>query len=99
MSGRARRLVVLDVLSVSSHAGERQAHPGRGAWKHGDVRQVASRQACSVLSNRIGGPASAHDPRSYCVGDMVGDWWTQCHWTDLVPVLYSCRQGGFQVKR
>lgn len=90
---RAGGLGVLALLSVQLYAGERQADPGYGARKHGVIRQIATRQACSVLSDRISGAVGAHDPRPHSVRDVVGDRRTQCHWVHIVPALDPHRQG------
>lgn len=73
ISGRPGDLAVLDPVPVQLHAGEHEADPGHGQGKPGDVFQVATRQACSVLSNRLCGPALAHDPWPYRVRDVAGD--------------------------
>lgn len=67
---------VHDVLSLQFHAGERQADPGQGARAFGDIRQVATRETCSVLLDRLGGAVPAHDPRPHHLGNVAGDWRT-----------------------
>lgn len=89
ISGRLGDLAVRDPVSVQLHAGKREADPGHGQGKPGDVFQVATRQACSVLSNRVCGPALAHDPWSYRVWDVAGDRRTQCHRLGIVAALHS----------
>lgn len=91
--GRIGDLAVLDDVSVRVYVGERDADQGHDPWKYGDICEAAKGQTSCVLSDCVCGTAPAHDPGTYCVRDVAGDWGIECYWICFVQALDSVGEG------